>query len=338
MLLAIHHREGSFSERWIEYCVEQGVPHKVVNAYESDILSQLRGAGAFFWHWSHSAPQDLMMARHVITAAERMGLRVFPNTATCWHFDDKIAQKYLLEALGAPLVPTYVFYDRASALRWAETTTFPKVFKLRRGAGSVNVRLVSTATQAEGLIRRAFGRGFRATAGYFANAEVRYRRATKNRDLLGALKRMPSTLLGLGRTSRLMPREKGYAYFQEFVPGNAFDTRITIIGDRAFGFTRDVRPKDFRASGSGRIDYDLSRIDQRCVKIGYDVARKMGAQSMAFDFLAGGDGPCLSEISYGFQAKAVYDCVGYWDPQRTWHEGHVWPEHAIMADMLAGLE
>ena len=46
MLLAIHHREGSFSERWIEYCVEQGVPHKVVNAYESDILSQLRGAGA----------------------------------------------------------------------------------------------------------------------------------------------------------------------------------------------------------------------------------------------------------------------------------------------------
>ena len=36
-------------------------------------------------------------------------------------------------------------------------------------------------------------------------------------------------------------------YFQEFLPGNAFDTRITAIGNRAFGFLRENRPRDFRA-------------------------------------------------------------------------------------------
>jgi hypothetical protein len=102
MQIAIHKGIGSFSERWIEYCVEHGLPHRTVNAHDSDIMAQLASAGAFLWHWSHGNLQDLLMARHVIRAAEMMGLRVFPSTATCWHFDDKVAQKYALEAIGAP--------------------------------------------------------------------------------------------------------------------------------------------------------------------------------------------------------------------------------------------
>ena len=67
---------------------------------------------------------------------------VFPNFNTAWHFDDKVGQKYLLEAIDAPLVPSYVFYSKEMALKWLEQTQFPKVFKLRGGAGSANVKLV----------------------------------------------------------------------------------------------------------------------------------------------------------------------------------------------------
>ena len=31
----------------------------------------------------------------------------------------------------------------------------------------------------------------------------------------------------------MMGREKEYIYFQDFIPGNDYDTRVTIIGDRA---------------------------------------------------------------------------------------------------------
>ena len=38
--------------------------------------------------------------------------------------------------------------------------------------------------------------------------------------------------------ARLHGREKGYVYFQEFIPDNAFDIRIIVCGKRAFGIKR----------------------------------------------------------------------------------------------------
>ena len=116
--LAIHPYEGSFSGRWMAYCDEHKIPYRLVNCLDSDIIAQLASVDALLWHWHHQDPSAQLMARQVIMAAEAMGVAVFPNTPTCWHFDDKVAQKYLLEAVGAPLVPTYVFYDlqRGSAM------------------------------------------------------------------------------------------------------------------------------------------------------------------------------------------------------------------------------
>src|SRR5690606_41519867 len=62
----------------------------------------------------------ILFARQLIASLEEMGIHVFPDLNTCWHYDDKVGQKYLLEAIGAPLVPTHIFYDRAAALAWAE--------------------------------------------------------------------------------------------------------------------------------------------------------------------------------------------------------------------------
>jgi glutathione synthase/RimK-type ligase-like ATP-grasp enzyme len=336
--IAIHHTEGSFSDRWMEYCGAHGIPYEVTSAYDSDILRRLAAFDAFLWHWSHGVPQDLLMARHVIMAAERMGLAVFPNTATCWHFDDKVAQKYLLEAVGAPLVPTWVFYDLDTALAWIDGATFPKVFKLRRGAGSRNVRLVQTASEARRLAKKAFGRGYKPLGPYLGDAPTRIRKAQRRGDVCGALKRVPRGLLAMYRSNFQIGREKGYAYFQDFAPGNRFDTRVTVVGRRAFGFTRNVRPNDFRASGSGSIDYDTKRIDPRCVSIAFDVTAKVGAQSLAFDFVAGGTGgPVIVEVSYAYLASAVHDCAGHWDPELGWVEGHVWPQDAILEDLLAGV-
>jgi len=336
MKVAVHHREGSFSDRWIAYCADRRIPCEAVSAYDSDILRRMASADAFLWHWHHGSAQDLMMARHVIRAAEMMGLAVFPNTATCWHFDDKVAQKYLLEAVGAPLVPTYVFYDLDIALDWIGRTSFPKVFKLRRGAGSRNVRLVRTAGEARRLARRAFGPGFKPLGGYFGDAPTRLRKARRRGDVWGALKRLPRSLLNMYRANFQIGREKGYLYLQDFVPDNRFDTRVTVIGGRAFAFTRNVRKDDFRASGSGSIDYNTDRVDRRCLRIAFDVARKVGAQSIAFDFVrAEGGAPLIAEVSYAYLAGAVHDCAGHWDEPLAWHEGHTWPEEAILEDLLA---
>ena len=67
--------------------------------------------------------------------------------------------------------------------------------------------------------------------------------------------------------------------FQEFLPCNDFDTRITVIGNRAFGFRRFNRANDFRASGSGKIDYDPKNIAPEMVQLAFDVTRRLNVQS-----------------------------------------------------------
>ena len=153
MKIAIHNSPGSFSDFWIEYCQQQKRPYKLVNYYNNDIIFQLSDCDALMWHHHHADYKDVLFAKQLLFSLEQTGKKVFPDFNTSWHFDDKLGQKYLLESIGAPLVPTSVFYDKEEALAWAKNTTYPKVFKLRGGAGAANVRLAKNKKEAVRLIR-----------------------------------------------------------------------------------------------------------------------------------------------------------------------------------------
>ena len=334
-MIGIHDSPGSFSERWIEWCVERQVPFKPLNCLSTDIVRQCTGLDAVLWHWTLVSLEEPLVARQIIAALEQAGMVVFPSTATCWHYDDKVGQKYLLESIGAPVIPTWVFTDPTEAREWIASATWPKVFKLRCGAGSENVQLVRSRRQAEALCRRAFGAGFPASAGYLYDAANRVRHTRGRREFLEKLKRAPRSLAETLRHRRHAPRQRGYVLFQEFMPGNEFDTRVTIIGNRAFGAMRRNRPNDFRASGSGDCLFDPERVDRRCVPIAFRVAEQLGTQSLACDFLFDSDHhPRICEMSYCSVASPVYDCPGYWDQGFGWHEGHFWPQDLILEDVL----
>src|SRR5690606_31787781 len=165
---------------------------------------------------------------------------------------DKVGQKYLLECVGAPLVPSYVFYEKERALEWINSTKFPKVFKLRGGAGSANVSLVKTKRAAINKVNQSFGKGFPQFDGknYFLDKLNKYNSGRVGfHQIMKAFGRM---LIGT-KYSRMIGPEKGYVYFQEFIPNNKFDIRVIIVGNKAFAVKRMVRVNDFRASGSGQI-------------------------------------------------------------------------------------
>jgi glutathione synthase/RimK-type ligase-like ATP-grasp enzyme len=336
MMIGIHDRPASFSDRWIHYCMEKKISFRRLDCLATDVVAQCEGLDGLLWHWPHGDPAHLLVARQAIASLEARGLVVFPNVATCWHYDDKVAQKYLLEAIGAPLIPTWVFTSKVDAMQWIEAAMWPKVFKLRCGAGSSNVRLVRSRSEASALCRQAFGRGFPAVAGYLTDMQTRLRKIKNAHEFWARLAPAPRTLLKVLAVRRQMHREQGYVYFQEFLPDNAFDNRITIIGDRAFGFLRANRPNDFRASGSGSIVYAPEKLDKRCVAIAFRVADRLGTQSLAFDFLFNPQHePMIGEISYCYMPSAVHACEGQWDHQGAWHAGHIRPEDAILEDLLA---
>lgn len=321
MKIAIHHRPGSFSDRWIEYCKEKGIPYKIVDAYRSDIIQQVADCDAFMWHHHHGNYKDVLFAKQLLYSLQMAGKKVFPDFNTGWHFDDKVGQMYLLEAIGAPLVPSYVFYTKDEALEWIKKTTFPKVFKLRGGAGATNVRLVRTKGEAKRLVKHAFGRGF-SQVNRWENLRERYKRWRVGKDTLWGVCKGVARLFIPTEYARMHAREKGYVYFQEFIPNNQFDIRIVVVGNKAFGLKRLVRKNDFRASGSGNIVYNKSEIDERCVKMSFEIAKKLHSQSIALDFVFDRNNePLVVEISYAYVVRAYYRCEGYWTDDMHWYGG-----------------
>lgn len=335
--VAIHRNDAGFADRWIEYCTKNKIIFESINCLDNNSIKKIREFDVLLWHWSHTNMPEIIAARSIIKTAELMGLKVYPNIETCWHFNDKIAQKYLLESVGAPFVPTYIFYQVEEALAWLNKAQFPLVFKLSKGAGSANVHLVHDFGEARALTKKAFSRGFKQQGGgYFDDPAKKIRSVEQRRDYWGVLKRFPKAFVDSRRQLAQWPPEKHYVYFQQFMPGNKFDTRITVIGDRAFGFTRDVRKNDFRASGSGMINYDRARIEPQCIDIAFETARRIGAQSLALDFVSDPSGaPRIVEVSYCFNSRAIWHCSGYWDVGHHWHQGQMWPEDAILEDLLA---
>lgn len=333
MKIAIHHNPHSFSERWIRYCEKEKIEYKVVDAFDSNIVEQLKGYDVFMWHHHHGKFKDVLTAKRILFALEHAGIKVFPDFKTGWHFDDKVAQKYLLEAIEAPLVPSYVFYDKKLALDWADKTSYPKVFKLKGGAGATNVKLVKTYSQAVNLINKAFGRGF-PQFDRLGNLKERFNKFKNGKDtFIGVLKGI-ARLFIVPKFSKDQPFEKGYIYFQEFIPKNTSDTRVIVINDRAFAIKRKIRANDFRASGSGEIDYNFQNIDKKCLKIAFDVNKKLQSQCTAFDFIFDkNQQPLIVEISYGFSVEAYDNCPGYWDSNLNWMDSKFNPQEWMIENI-----
>ena len=339
MKIGIHYTNDSFCDRWIDYMKANGVEYKLVDAYQNDIVRQVADCDLFMWHTHQGSYKDKLFAKQLLFSLQASGKKVFPDINTSWHFDDKVGQKYLLESVNAPFVPTYVFYTRHEAKEWIKIATFPKVFKLRGGAGASNVKLVKSKSQAISLVNKAFGRGF-PVYDKIGSLKERLRKYRKGKTDLSDVVRGFMRLAVTTPLARMLGRDRGYIYFQEFIEGNTFDIRIIVIGDKAFAIKRMNRENDFRASGSGSIIYEKSHINERCVKIAFDVNKQLQNQSIAFDFVFdNANNPLIIEISYGFVPAAYDKCTGYWDTDMQWHEGSFNPQGWMVENLIksAGL-
>jgi glutathione synthase/RimK-type ligase-like ATP-grasp enzyme len=324
-----------FAPRWIEYCEKNNVTFRLVNCLDSNIINEVKDCDILLWHFNHNQHIDLLVARHILTAISNMGVKVFPDYNSSWHFDDKIAQKYIFESLDLPHIRTHCFYSKQLALEWIETTKYPFVWKLKRGAGSRNVRLVENKHQAIRLCNKAFGDGFCPVPSSLGDFKSRTRKVSSFSDLWSKLKRRPRLLIQNRKTALSFPVEKDYFLTQDFLPGNTYDTRITIIDGICWGFTRSVRKNDFRASGSGDISYDQNKIDPRCLEITRMASNKIGGKCLAFDFINHPvNGPQLVEMSYAFVPTAIASCPGHWDSSGKWKNESLYPEDIILNKIL----
>lgn len=337
MKVAIHRDPDSpaeYIEKWASALDRASIEVRWVNLRFPDAIEQVRDCDGVMWHWEY-LPHERQVAPSILHVIETyLGIPVFPDQRTCWHYDDKVAQYYVFRALKVPMPPTWVFWDRELAREWARNTAYPKVFKLRTGSSSSNVHLVHTESDALRLIDLMFGPGTYPRGFGKVSADL---------DLLSEQPRVsvtaPSAEVASPNNRYWWQPEKNYVYFQEFLPDNSGDTRITVIGKRAFGFHRSNRAGDFRASGSKIIDFDCGRVDPECIRLAHHISAALKVQSMAYDFLVDPNGrQVVTEISYIYADWAIERCEGYWDPDLVWVPGRMWPQAAHVEDFIARLQ
>jgi glutathione synthase/RimK-type ligase-like ATP-grasp enzyme len=322
---------------WEKLLVEAGHEVRTVNVYGADILDQVSGCQGFMWRHAHRSNMRQIAHRILPVFEKEMGIAVYPDQNTCWHYDDKISQSYLLEAAGIPIPKTWVWYDADLALEWARSAEYPLVIKLWSGASSSNVGLVSSFDEARAWIKKLFGWGlYNLNDAYSVNWPIGRRR------IQAALKLL---INGDIPTRNLPPKSwdlhKNYVLFQEFLSGNTYDYRIVIIGNRAFAFRRFNRPDDFRASGGGDVDINPENIDMESVRLSFRLAKRLKTQSIAIDCLRRGEEWVVGEISYTYPHFTVHSCPGHWEltgdsepNDLQWKAGQMWPEEAQISDFL----
>lgn len=345
LLIGVHAAEpDGYAGRWETALQARGAKIKRLDLLWADPLKQVAGCDGVMWHWFHYPHEVRLAALPILRVIEeQLGLPVFPDLATGWHYDDKIAQSVLLSALEIPIPKTWVWWRKTDALAWCDETDYPVVAKLSVGASSQNVCMIRNGAEAKAYVERCFsGSGILFVPPLPQGRMLRLRRRLGNavkRAGPAAAYAFANRFPDLPDSTFWMP-QKNCALFQEFLPGNEFDTRVTVIGDRAFAFRRFNRPNDFRASGSGNLQHDPSAVDLRCVSAAFAAAQRLKSQSMAFDFLFRGEGqePVVVEVSYCYADWAVERCPGHWDSQLQWHEGHLWPEEAHVEDFLKRVE
>lgn len=322
----------SWIPRFISYCFENDIPFEVVNPYASDFVSKIGNYSAIVWYYSNYVISDLLEAWNILKVAENMGLTAFPGTDSNWHFDDKIAEMYALQSVGAKIPESWVFYLEDECEDFLKNQAeYPIIGKLRAGSGSNNVKLFNNPESAVKYARRMFSKGYDPSPSLMYKAYSKFQSSSDWKMMMSRIKKIPQ-FLNTRRHAKMMPAEKGYCYFQEFIPNKGYDLKVVVINDKMTFCARNVRKNDFRASGGGSIYYDRALLTDSIIDSAFEAADKLGMKCVGFDYVvdeATGEGKII-EMCYGFDYTAQSDLNAYVDRNHNWHEEAVYVPDEII--------
>lgn len=277
-------------DEFVKACEDLKFSHRLIDIDRADWRKQLDSIDLFIWRIHLSDLGGLHQARMKLPMIEAMGIYCFPSSQVTQLYDNKILQSYLFDMNRIPTPATFVSFHEGEARDFVRTASYPLVAKTSNGASSTGVRLLRSATEGHAFVRQAF------RSGLLPPLVCRIVRK------VGTILRRPD----LSRYGQVITTLK-YVYLQEYIPSEG-DVRITTFGeDTVSAFRRLNRPKDFRASGSGRWErLTPETLPADACDLAMRVSREQGFPVMTYDFLQREKEWLISEISYGFLFNRIY--------------------------------
>jgi len=326
----------NWSNVWIDYSKKHNLDFEVLSPYSSVIIPKLKDFDICLWHFSNYLYTDMVFARSILSTAKALGLSVFPDYGDSWHFDDKVAQSYLLDSIGSNIPKYWVFNKKNEAIDWlSKNANYPLVSKLKGGSGSHHVKLLSSKRLAIAYTKKMFSRGISPRPSFIFKANSNIRSSNTKSTFINRFKRIPEFIRTL-RNAKMFPNEKSYVYFQEFIPNASFDIKVVVIKDKISCFGRNVRVGDFRASGGGDVFYDKSILTKDLMEIAFETSAKINSDCMGYDFVIDerDNKYKIVEMSYGFSNEVLLGASGYFDREHVWHNSPLNAPIEILKNLL----
>lgn len=277
-----------------QFLERAGTEVRIIGAHELDLSAIRDREKVAALYASSQAPRYKQYLQDIVANLHFGGILVIPAFQHMLAHEDKAFQAMKLAATDITAPRSYVFGDKRHAYEFLRTATFPLVGKSVDGYGSRGVCLLPDIRAGKKFVDR-----------HMYHSVFRKGRPCWLRIFQRLVKPAPSV---------------GILLFQDLVPNIEGDWKILIWGDTACGLYRTPRPKDFRASGSGRfsfidvpvavLDFAREALDKldlpwASLDIGYDGTRCHLLEYQAMHF-----GLTTAEKGLFYYVR---DCDGIWE-------------------------
>lgn len=207
-----------------------------------------------------------------------------------------------------------------------EPISYPVVLKTAEGAGSSGVTLAGSRQEAIQKARR-MGRCIMLRGGYGVWAHIRHIIGTSYRKI-------KSGMTGVTIAERATEREK--MILQPFIPGLKNDYKVLVFGEKYYLLRRNVREGDFRASGSGKLEFPttFTDVERKVLDYAKGAYGELDTPLLSIDIAYDGkkchmvEFQCLNFGPYTLQFSGCY----YTDSGNGWER---WEGKSILEEEMA---
>lgn len=330
---------SDWSTPWSAYCEEAHVDYSFIDLLKIKDINEIKKFDCLLWHFGQYVYSDMLEARSILYTAKKMGIKIFPDFDDSWHFDDKVAEMYLLQSVHAPIPDYRVFYDKKTFDEFLESgLQFPVVAKLRTGSGSHNVKLFKSLITLRHYGYKMLHSGYNPAPSLLYKASSNIRSSYDWKTFVSKYKKIPEFLNTLSGAKRF-PHEKGYIFLQKFIPNDNYDMKVVVVGDKCAGLVRPVRSHDFRASGGGQVFFEKKYFTKDIISSAFTVSDAIGSKCMGYDYVVDKEtgNPLIVEMSYGFSHAAIMASGGYFDRDFIWHDEPLNAPAELLKNILSDL-
>lgn len=222
-----------YHEQYVRACEELRVRYTLIDLRASDWLRQVNEsgcAGFLLRPPCEIQEQKSIYDERVYFIHKILGHPIYPSFDEVFIYENKRSMSYWLECHGFPHPKTRVFATKQEASAFADTASYPVVFKANVGSAATAVDIVKSRRQARRIINATFG----SIHPLFTLGHVRWRR----------FKGIPLPMFGVSQRHYLIAQE-----YKKIV----HEWRIIRIGDSYFGHQKLLKGEF--ASGSDRVGW-----------------------------------------------------------------------------------